>query len=170
MSQRPEDPKDYADAAPNLTADEPGTVGDRMPPISADLEWAQDGRAPAPGEDAEAGVARVSDRVGAEGPPPASNQSKAEDMPPSPSQSGPTSAGPGSAALPAEATRSTGAAPLTGDPGPGTTTPPDTALSGAGPAPAMAAAPPGEGLDAQGTARPATAVPGKPDGEVDTRV
>ena len=171
MSQQPEDPKDYADVAPNLTADEPGSVGDRMPPISADLEWAQDAHAPGPGEEPEAGVVRVSDRVGADGPAPGANQSKAEDIPPSPSQAGPTSEGPGSAELPDVATRSSGGgAPLTaGDPGPGTTTPPDL-LGGARAAPTMAAAPPGEGLDEQGTARPAIATPGKPDGEVDTRV
>ena len=67
MSEQSIDPS--VDAAPDidLTADKPGSVGDRMPPISADLEWAQDGRAPAPGEDADPGVARVSDRIGVDG-------------------------------------------------------------------------------------------------------
>ena len=68
MSEQSIDPK--VDAAPDidLTADEPGSVGDRMPPISADLEWAQDGRAPEPGEDADPGVVRVSDKIGTDDP------------------------------------------------------------------------------------------------------
>jgi hypothetical protein len=79
-------------------------------------------------------AARVEDRVGGDGPPPAANQRRAEPMP---EKTVPTNTGPASTSSGNGATTAAGA--------PGSST-----------------------AQEQSTARPAVAVPGKPDGEVDT--
>jgi hypothetical protein len=132
---------------PGLTADAEGSVGDRMEPIGANLEQSGD---------------PDGDRRGYT----SSNQARTEAMP----------------TTPGHGTQPGGAAHTLSDPEPrgegGTTTPPDTTLrtTMAGGVPAAAVSRddlesvPGEAGSGDAAMRPAVAQPGKPDGEVDTRL
>lgn len=136
-----------AGLAPNLTTDEPGSVGDAIPPISADLEQAggvdeEQNRVDPFGSGGTAATISGAPRVSS------GNQARPEPFPPTPAH---FADAPADAALP-----KTGE-PYPEEPGPvGRATPLDL--------PAMAGAP-----SSNEAVRPAVAVPGKPDGEVDTR-